>query len=141
MTTPYDEMWEKLNLDLTAHEGLLQVLGKFYGDIYLTQEGRLQGMEYLDFVLSEVHGLRIKELQEAKAQGRKVIGTFCAAGPAGWNVSPRRSGCGRTWPGRRSGSRSRCWSVRPAGPSWRRRCAGRSITPPSASWSPPTRAT
>jgi len=81
MPTPYDEMWEKLNLDLTAHEGLLQVLGKFYGDIYLTQEGRLKGMEYLDFVLSEVHGLRIKELQEAKAQGRKIIGTFCVFVP------------------------------------------------------------
>ncbi len=81
MPTPYDEMWEKLNLDLTAHEGLLQVLGKFYGDIYLTQEGRLKGMEYLDFVLSEVHGLRIKELQEARAQGRKVIGTFCVFVP------------------------------------------------------------
>lgn len=77
MPTSYEEMWEKLNLDLTAHEGLLQVLGKFYGDIYLSQEGRLKGMEYLDFVLSEVHGLRIKELQEAKAQGRKIIGTFC----------------------------------------------------------------
>ncbi|MBI4644656.1 MAG: 2-hydroxyacyl-CoA dehydratase [Deltaproteobacteria bacterium] len=81
MPTPYDDMWEKLNLDLAAHEGLLQVLGKFYGDIYLTQEGRLKGMEYLDFVLSEVHGLRIKELQEAKAQGRKVIGTFCVFVP------------------------------------------------------------
>lgn len=81
MPTPYDEMWEKLNLDLTAHEGLLQVLGKFYGDIYLSQEGRLKGMEYLDFVLSEVHGLRIKELQEAKAQGRKIIGTFCVFVP------------------------------------------------------------
>jgi benzoyl-CoA reductase/2-hydroxyglutaryl-CoA dehydratase subunit BcrC/BadD/HgdB len=81
MPTPYDEMWNKLNLDLTAHEGLLQVLGKFYGDIYLTQEGRLKGMEYLDFVLSEVHGLRIKELHEAKAQGRKVIGTFCVFVP------------------------------------------------------------
>jgi len=77
MATPYDDMWEKLNLDLPAHEGLLQVLGKFYGDIYLTQKGRLKGMEYLDFVLSEVHGLRIQEIQEAKSQGRKVIGTFC----------------------------------------------------------------
>ena len=81
MTTPYDDMWEKLNLDLAAHEGLLQVLGKFYGDIYLTQEGRLKGMEYLNFVLSEVHGLRIQELQDAKAQGRKVIGTFCVFVP------------------------------------------------------------
>ena len=81
MPTPHDEMWEKLNLDLAAHEGLLQVLGKFYGDIYLSQSGRLKGMEYLDFVLSEVHGLRIKELQEAKAQGKKVIGTFCVFVP------------------------------------------------------------
>lgn len=81
MPTPYDAMWEKLNLDLDAHAGLLSVLGKFYGDIYLTQQGRLKGMEYLDFVLSEVHGLRIQELQEAKAQGKKVIGTFCVFVP------------------------------------------------------------
>ena len=81
MSTPYDEMWEKLNLDLDSHAGLLQVLGKFYGEIYMSQQGRLKGMEYLDFVLSEVHGLRIKELQHAKAQGKKVIGTFCVFVP------------------------------------------------------------
>lgn len=81
MAGVHDEMWEKLNLDLTAHEGLLQVLGKFYGDIYLSQENRLKGMEYMDFVLSEVHGLRIKELQDAKAEGKKIIGTFCVYVP------------------------------------------------------------
>ena len=81
MSTPYDAMWEKLNLDLDAHAGLLEVLGKFYGDIYMSQTGRLKGMEYLDFVLSEVHGLRIKELQDAKAQGRKIVGTFCVFVP------------------------------------------------------------
>lgn len=81
MTESYDAMWEKLNLDLDAHAGLLEVLGKFYGDIYLSQEGRLRGMEYMDFVLSEVHGLRIKELQDAKAAGKKVIGTFCVFVP------------------------------------------------------------
>lgn len=77
----YDAMWEKLNLDVEAHAGLLEVLGKFYGDIYLSQQGRLRGMEYLDFVLSEVHGLRIKELQNAKAQGKKIVGTFCVFVP------------------------------------------------------------
>ncbi|MEZ0574951.1 double-cubane-cluster-containing anaerobic reductase [Halodesulfovibrio aestuarii] len=77
----HTEMWEKLNLDISAHEGLLEVLGKFYGDIYLSQENRLNGMEYLDFVLSEVHGLRIKEIQDAKATGKKVIGTFCVFVP------------------------------------------------------------
>ena len=44
MPTPHDEMWEKLNLDIQAHEGLLAVLGKFYGDIYLSQDKRLKGM-------------------------------------------------------------------------------------------------
>jgi benzoyl-CoA reductase/2-hydroxyglutaryl-CoA dehydratase subunit BcrC/BadD/HgdB len=77
----YHDMWEKLNLDLPAHDGLLEVLGKFYGDIYMSQNGRLKGMEYLDFVLSEVHGLRIKELQDAKTEGRKVVGTFCVFVP------------------------------------------------------------
>jgi benzoyl-CoA reductase/2-hydroxyglutaryl-CoA dehydratase subunit BcrC/BadD/HgdB len=74
-------MWEQLNLDIPAHDGLLAVLGKFYGDIYMSQTGRLKGMEYLDFVLSEVHGLRIKELQDAKASGRKIVGTFCVFVP------------------------------------------------------------
>ncbi len=77
----YEEMWKKLNLDIPAHDGLLAVLGKFYGDIYMSQSGRLQGMEYLDFVLSEVHGLRIQELQDAKAAGRKVVGSFCVFVP------------------------------------------------------------
>lgn len=81
MATAYDSMWEKLNLDLDGHAALLEVLGKFYGDIYLSQSGRLRGMEYLDFVLSEVHGLRIKELQDAKAAGKKIIGTFCVFVP------------------------------------------------------------
>ena len=77
----HKRMWERLNLDIEAHDGLLEVLGKFYGDIYLSQDNRLKGMEYMDFVLSEVHGLRIKELQDAKAAGRKVVGTFCVFGP------------------------------------------------------------
>jgi len=81
MSNSYEAMWEKLNLDLEAHDGLLQVLGKFYGDFYMRPQGRLKGMEYLDFVLSEVHGLRIKELQDAKAQGKKIVGTFCVFVP------------------------------------------------------------
>ncbi|KAB1442831.1 double-cubane-cluster-containing anaerobic reductase [Pseudodesulfovibrio senegalensis] len=77
----YRKMWEALDLDLDAHDGLLEVLGKFYGDIYLSQQGRLAGAEYLDFVLSEIHGLRIQELREAQAAGRKVIGSFCVFVP------------------------------------------------------------
>jgi len=68
-------------LDFGAHAGLLDVLGKFYGDIYMSHQGRLKGMEYMDFGLSEVHGLRIKELQDAKAAAKKVIGTLCVFVP------------------------------------------------------------
>jgi benzoyl-CoA reductase/2-hydroxyglutaryl-CoA dehydratase subunit BcrC/BadD/HgdB len=73
----YTEMWKSLGLNLEAHDGLLQVLGKAYSDIFLTQKNRPAGMAYLDFVMSEIHGLRIEELVNAKKQGRKVIGTFC----------------------------------------------------------------
>jgi hypothetical protein len=37
-------------------------LGQAYQDIYLAQKDRPEGMGYFDFVMSEVHGLRIKEL-------------------------------------------------------------------------------
>jgi len=73
----YTAMWEGLSLDLEAHDGLLGVLGQAYADIYLSQKDRPQGMQYLDFVLSEIHGLRIEEILRAKEQGNKVIGTFC----------------------------------------------------------------
>lgn len=77
MSKDYTAMWRGLGLNLEAHDGLLKVLGQAYGDIYLTQQNRPKGMQYLDFVLSEIHGLRVEEVLKAKAEGRKVIGTFC----------------------------------------------------------------
>jgi len=38
-------------------------------------------MQYFDFVMSEVHGLRIKELRDAQGTDRKVIGSFCVFVP------------------------------------------------------------
>jgi benzoyl-CoA reductase/2-hydroxyglutaryl-CoA dehydratase subunit BcrC/BadD/HgdB len=73
----YRPMWKDLGLDLNTHDALLGVLGQAYGDVYLSQRDRPAGMGYLDFVMSEIHGLRIKELMDAKAAGRRVIGTFC----------------------------------------------------------------
>jgi len=67
MSEDYKSMWESLELDLKAHNALLEVLGKGYQDIYLAQKDRPEGMGYFDFVMSEVHGLRIKELLDEKA--------------------------------------------------------------------------
>lgn len=77
----YTQMWLDLGLDLQAHDALLSVLGGAYQDIFLSQKNRPEGMKYFDFVMSEVHGLRIKELMDAKAQGRKVIGSYCVFVP------------------------------------------------------------
>lgn len=77
----YNQMWSDLGLDLKGHEALLSVLGSAYASIFLSQKNRPEGMKYFDFVMSEVHGLRIKEIMDAKAQGRKVIGSYCVFVP------------------------------------------------------------
>jgi len=79
--TDYREMWERLGINLEAHDGLLEVLPPMYEEHILSQENRPEGMEYFDFVFSEVHGLRIQELVEHKRKGGIVAGTFCTYVP------------------------------------------------------------
>ncbi|MFH0824664.1 MAG: double-cubane-cluster-containing anaerobic reductase [Pseudomonadota bacterium] len=81
MSENYEQMWSELGLNLEGHDMLLQVLGKGFQDIYLSQSGRPAGMDYFNFVMSEVHGLRIKELIDGKKEGHKVIGSFCVFVP------------------------------------------------------------
>lgn len=81
MSEDYRWMWTDLGLDLEAHDALLGVLGNAYQEIYLAQKKRPEGMGYFDFVMSEVHGLRIKELLDEKAAGRKIVGSYCVFVP------------------------------------------------------------
>ncbi|RLC61864.1 MAG: 2-hydroxyacyl-CoA dehydratase, partial [Chloroflexi bacterium] len=81
MEANYAPLWESLGLDLDAHDELLRVLGEGYSNIFLSQKDRPEGMAYFDFVMSEVHGLRIKELIDGQKEGRKVIGSFCVFVP------------------------------------------------------------
>ena len=81
MSAEYESMWKDLGLDLSAHDVLLQVLGNAYKDIFLAQKDRPAGMDYFNFVMGEVHGLRIKELLDGKKEGKKVIGSFCVFVP------------------------------------------------------------
>jgi benzoyl-CoA reductase/2-hydroxyglutaryl-CoA dehydratase subunit BcrC/BadD/HgdB len=77
MQKDYSDLWEKLGLNLENHTGLLGVLSDAYKNIYLSQRGRPKGMGYFDFVISEIHGLRVEEIYEAKKARRKIVGTFC----------------------------------------------------------------
>ena len=77
----YRKMWEELGLDLQAHDGLLEVLPPIYQESILSQENRPEGMSYFDFVFSEIHGLRVKELVDHRKAGGVVVGTFCTYVP------------------------------------------------------------
>jgi benzoyl-CoA reductase/2-hydroxyglutaryl-CoA dehydratase subunit BcrC/BadD/HgdB len=81
MSSTYEPMWQELGLDLGAHDALLQVLGKGYQDVFLSQKDRPAGMDYFNFVMSEVHGLRVKELVDGKKEGHKVVGSYCVFVP------------------------------------------------------------
>jgi benzoyl-CoA reductase/2-hydroxyglutaryl-CoA dehydratase subunit BcrC/BadD/HgdB len=74
-------MWAELGLNLEAHDMLLGAVGQMYGAAYMSQKDRPEGMSYFDFVISEIHGLRIKELRDHQAAGGKIIGTFCVYVP------------------------------------------------------------
>jgi benzoyl-CoA reductase/2-hydroxyglutaryl-CoA dehydratase subunit BcrC/BadD/HgdB len=77
----YREMWSSLDMDLEKHDELCAVLPEFYGEIYMEQENRPEGMNYFNMVVSEIHGLRVKELNEGKKENKKVVGTFCVFVP------------------------------------------------------------
>lgn len=77
----YRKMWEDLGMDVENHDVLCSVLPTAVGDVFLSQENRPEKMDYFDFVLSEVHGVRPAELIEFQKKGGKVFGTFCAYVP------------------------------------------------------------
>ncbi len=77
MAENYTQMWWDLGLDPGKHCRLLSVLNEVYPPLFLEQPDRPAGMGYFDFVISEIHGLRVKELLDHKAKGGKVFGTFC----------------------------------------------------------------
>ena len=68
-------------MDVDTHEGLCAALPVAFGDVYLSQKNRPEGMAFWDFVVSDIHGIRPAELLEAQKAGRKVFGTFCVFVP------------------------------------------------------------
>jgi len=87
MNEEYRAMWERLGIHMRRHDMLLEALPAVYEKIYLSQQARPQGMGYFDFVVSEIHGLRVKELMDHKDEGGKATGPSLGASArwcAGW---------------------------------------------------------
>jgi len=75
------EMWEKLGIDIEKHNALLNGLGPAYQEIFLSRENRPEGMGFYDFVVGDIHGIRVKELRAHAAKGGKVVATYCVFVP------------------------------------------------------------
>ncbi|MFX1363558.1 MAG: double-cubane-cluster-containing anaerobic reductase [Promethearchaeota archaeon] len=76
--TNWYPMWKELGLNIEKHDQLLAVLPEIFKTIYIdSQKNRPEGMEFFDFVVGDIHGIRVSELKKAKEEGKKIIGTFC----------------------------------------------------------------
>ena len=75
----YHPMWESLGMNLEDHDMLLGAVGQMYADMFLTQSNRPKSTSYLDFVATNIHSGRIKEMLDKKAAGQatKIVGSFC----------------------------------------------------------------
>jgi benzoyl-CoA reductase/2-hydroxyglutaryl-CoA dehydratase subunit BcrC/BadD/HgdB len=75
------QMWTELNIDLKSHDMLLTALGPIFQEVYLSQKYRPAGMGFYDFVVGDIHGIRVKELREHAKNGGKVVATYCVFVP------------------------------------------------------------
>jgi len=81
MTTDYRQMWAELGIDLDRHDELLNAIAPIYEEIYLSQKDRPKGMEFFDFVVGNIHGIRVHELRKHAMNGSKVVATYCVFVP------------------------------------------------------------
>jgi len=81
MTGDYRQMWADLGIDLERHDALLNALPPLYEEIYLSQRNRPKGMEFFDFVVGDIHGIRVQELRQHAMNGGKVVATYCVFVP------------------------------------------------------------
>ncbi|MBI5556663.1 MAG: 2-hydroxyacyl-CoA dehydratase [Deltaproteobacteria bacterium] len=73
----YPELWKELDMDVARFDKARQMLGSAYAAMYLSQQNRPAAMAYFDNMVAEIHGGRVRELMDAKKEGRPVVGTFC----------------------------------------------------------------
>jgi len=75
------QMWRDLGIDLEQHDALMNALPPIYKEWYLSQKNRPQGMGFFDFVVGDIHGIRVRELRQQAIDGNKVVATYCVFVP------------------------------------------------------------
>lgn len=69
----YRKMWEDLGMDVETHDQLCAVLPQAFGDVYLSQENRPEGMDYYNMVVADIHGIRPSELIEHQKKAERYL--------------------------------------------------------------------
>lgn len=69
----YRKMWEDLGMDVEMHDQLCAVLPQAFGDVFLSQENRPEGMDYYNMVVADIHGIRPAELIEHQKKAEKYL--------------------------------------------------------------------
>ena len=59
----------------------MNALPPVYKDLYLSQRDRPKGMGFFDFVVGDIHGIRVRELRQHARDGAKVGATYCVFVP------------------------------------------------------------
>ena len=81
MKTDDRKMWADLGIDLQRHDTFLNLLPPVYQETYLSQNNRPEHMEFFDFVVGDIHGIRVRELREHAQNGSKVVAAYCVFVP------------------------------------------------------------
>ncbi len=77
MSDEYRALWHSLGITMRRHDLLMNALPPIFEKVYLSQSNRPQVMGFCDFVVSQIHGLRVKELVDHKEKGGKVWHVLC----------------------------------------------------------------
>ena len=75
------QLWTELGIDIERHGTLLNALGPMFNEIYLSQKNRPKGMGFYDFVVGDIHGIRVHELRQHAIDGGKVVALYCVFVP------------------------------------------------------------
>ncbi len=73
MTNDNVKMWTELGIDLEKHDSLLNALRPIYQEVYLSPKNRPEGMAFFDFVVGDIHGIRVRELRQLESQGVEIL--------------------------------------------------------------------
>jgi len=75
------ELWAELDMDVERFKNIPPVLTDAFNNIFLSQKNRPKMMAYFDDMVKNIFTGRIREMIDAKGEGRPVIGTFCVYVP------------------------------------------------------------